>query len=194
MIISNKVKQDRDRLVIFGTSGEILQITSKSLDDEENLSAWFSFDDILPFLDGKYRFTDYVVVRSKSPFRYEIVKRVVDIRQRNVDSQFIKISTCNDAQVMIYLKDNTVKFAMSEEVKNENQNYIGEETDVQISGMSDHPFFVTVKDKPDFLLTTLKVPFSKLLRGDKVEIILDYNINDISIFTKKFFDTYSLEQ
>jgi hypothetical protein len=69
---------------------------------------------------------------------------------------------------------------------------IDENQVVTIAGKTEHVFFVTHKDRPDFLIKTILVPFSELLSSGK-SIKLSYNKYNVSVYTQKYFDKYSWE-
>ena len=48
------------------------------------------------------------------------------------------------------------------------------------------------RDRPDFLIKTILVPFSELLSSGK-SIKLSYNKYNVSVYTQKYFDKYSWE-
>jgi hypothetical protein len=64
---------------------------------------------------------------------------------------------------------------------------------VSIGGSDKHPFFITFKDKPDFIIDTILVNMSDLLAGETITINYEHKY-DISVYTKKYFDTYSLRR
>ena len=61
---------------------------------------------------------------------------------------------------------------------------------VSVAGKTDHIFFITHKDRPEFLIKTIEVPFSELLSTGK-HVKLSYNKYSISVYTQKYFDKYS---
>jgi hypothetical protein len=189
---SVKEKTQTSRAVFFDDDGIITQISGRVEDGNESKYAWFEIADVLPFLDGKIKMSDYVVSRTKNPAIYEILKRQVQLRQRNVKSQLTKIGNDTDAEIILKItSDGSIMISASKEVVNEMN--VSENQDVQIAGLSVHPFFVTFKDRPDFLLEILSVPFAGILTGDGVVIQTPFEQNEISIYTKKYFNSYSLE-
>ena len=77
-------KTDTCRAVYFDGFNKISQITNQ-IQDTKDLFAWFEIKDIEPFLNGSYKFSDYIVSRTDNPLVYEIVKSTVDIKRRNKD-------------------------------------------------------------------------------------------------------------
>ena len=92
------------RAVYFDGFSKISQITNQILDTKD-LFAWFEIEDIAPFLDGRYKFSDYIVSRTKNPLIYEIIKSKVDIKRRNKDNQLHKILTIEDADIFLSFED-----------------------------------------------------------------------------------------
>jgi len=180
-------KTNTCRAVYFDSFSKITQITNK-IEDTKDLFAWFEIDDIMSFLDGKYKFTDYIVSRTSNPLVYEIVKTKVDIGRRNKDNQLHKISTIPDSDIIIYIEDDNLVFEASESLKKS----IGIDPNrvVTVAGKTEHVFFVTYKDKPEFLIKTVLVPFSELLSTGK-RVKFEENKYSISVYTQKYFDKYS---
>ena len=180
-------KTDTCRAVYFDSFNKITQITNQ-IQDTKDLFAWFEIEDIKPFLDGRYKFSDYIVSRTDNPLIYEIIKTKVDIRRRNKDNQLHKILTTDDADIFIHIEDDELVFESSDKLTES----IGIDPNqlVSVAGKSDHVFFVTHKDRPEFLIKTIEVPFSELLStGKRVKFV--ENKYSISVYTQKYFDKYS---
>jgi hypothetical protein len=182
-------KTDTCRAVYFDGFSAITQI-SRKIQDTKDLCAWFEVEDIKPFLEGKYKFSDYIVSRTDNPLIFEIIKTKVDIKRRNKDNQLHKIQKTEDADILLSLEDETLVFTANDKLK----EVIGIDANqvVTIAGKTEHVFFVTHKDRPDFLIKTILVPFSELLSSGK-SIKLSYNKYNVSVYTQKYFDKYSWE-
>jgi hypothetical protein len=180
-------KTDTCRAVYFDGFSKITQITNQ-IQDTKDLFAWFEFDTIKPFLEGTLKFSDYIISRTDNPLVYEIIKTKVDIRRRNKDNQLHKISIIPDTDILIYLEDDELVFEASESLKKS----IGIDPNqvVTVAGKTEHVFFVTYKDKPEFLIKTILVPFSELLSTGK-RVKFEENKYSISVYTQKYFDKYS---
>ena len=61
---------------------------------------------------------------------------------------------------------------------------------VTVAGKTDHVFFITYKDRPEFLIKIVEIPFSELLSTGKRIKFVD-NKYSISVYTQKYFDKYS---
>jgi hypothetical protein len=175
------------RAVYFDGFSKISQITNQILDTKD-LFAWFEIEDIAPFLDGRYKFSDYIVSRTKNPLVYEIIKTKVDIKRRNKDNQLHKILTIDDADILLSFKNDELVFEANDKLKES----IGIEPNqlVSVAGKTHHVFFITHKDRPEFLIKTVEIPFSELLSTGK-HVKLSYNKYSISVYTQKYFDKYS---
>tara|TARA_B110001454_G_scaffold185749_1_gene182114 strand:- start:456 stop:1028 length:573 start_codon:yes stop_codon:yes gene_type:complete len=180
-------KTDTCRAVYFDGFSKITQITNQ-IQDTKDLFAYFEFDTIKPFLDGSYKFTDYIITRTDNPLIYEIIKTKVDIRRRNKDNQLHKITTTEDTDILLYLEDGDLVFEASESLKKS----IGIDAHqvVTVAGKTEHVFFVTYKDRPEFLIKTVLVPFAELLSTGK-RVKFEENKYSISVYTQKYFDKYS---
>jgi hypothetical protein len=186
-MISLIEKTDTCRAVYFDGFNKIVQITNQ-IHDTKDLFAWFEIEDIKPFLDGRYKFSDYIVSRTDNPLIYEIIKTKVDIRRRNKDNQLHKILTTEDADILLHFEDDELVFEASEKL---NKSIgIDSKQVVSVAGKTDHVFFITHKDRPEFLIKTVLVPFSELLSTAK-HVKLSYNKYSISVYTQKYFDKYS---
>ena len=186
-MISVIERTNTTRAVYFDGFSNIVQITNQ-IQDTKDLFAWFEIEDIKSFLDGRYKFSDYIVSRTDNPLIYEIIKTKVDIRRRNKDNQLHKILTTDDADIFIHIEDDELVFESSDKLTES----IGIDPNqlVSVAGKSDHVFFVTHKDRPEFLIKTIEVPFSELLStGKRVKFV--ENKYSISVYTQKYFDKYS---
>ena len=175
------------RAVYFDGFNKITQITNQ-IQDTKDLFAWFEIEDVKPFLDGRYKFSDYIVSRTKNPLVYEIIKTKVDIKRRNKDNQLHKILTTEDADILLSFKNDELVFKASDKLNKS----IGIDPNqlVSVAGKTDHVFFITHKDRPEFLIKTVEVPFSELLSTGK-RVKYELNKYSISVYTQKYFDKYS---
>ena len=180
-------KTDTCRAVYFDGFNKISQITNQ-IQDTKDLFAWFEIKDIEPFLNGSYKFSDYIVSRTDNPLVYEIVKSKIDIKRRNKDNQLHKILTVEDADIILSFDGDELSFTASDDLKSSIE--VDANQLVSVAGKTDHGFFITHKDRPDFLLTVVNVPFSELLSTGK-SVKLSYNKYNISVYTQKYFDKYS---
>lgn len=184
-------KTQTARFVYFNNEGMITSITSRQSEDTSEMFAYFELDDIISFIDGSSKFTDYTMKRSSNPLIFEIVKRNVKLRQRNVGSQITRIPSYGDGDIIVELVDDAIVISASDELVLKSN--IGKNQSVLIAGTDTHPFFITHKDKPEFLISTHLVKFSDLLSGEKVTINYDYKYS-ISVYTRQYFDSYTLRR
>lgn len=188
---TDDIKTIKHRYVYFDDNGLINQISSHEDKDNKHNYAIFELNDVIPFIQGTYRFTDYTVVRTKNPFEYEIKKKKVQYKSRSLENQITKIDYCNSADIVVKYKNGVLTFESSDSLVKNSGITFGQ--DVTISGANTHPFFVTIKDRPDFILQTILVSFSDLLVGEKTEVKLETPYKEIGLYTKPYFETYSLE-
>ena len=187
----DNIAEIKHRYVYFNNDGIITQISSNKDSKCNDMYAIFELSDIIPFIDATYRFSDYVVSKTKNPFEYEIKKKKIEYKSRSVESQFSKIDTCNDADIMLNYYKGVLSFQSSDSIVKNSGVTFGQE--VEISGAKEHPFFITVKDRPDFILETVLVSFSDLLVGEKVDVKLNTPYKEIGVYTRPIFNSYTLE-
>ncbi len=187
----DNVAEIKHRCVYFNNDGIITQITSLKDETSNDTYALFELSDMLPFIDATNRFTDYVVAKTTNPLEYEIKKKKVSYKSRLVESQFSKIDTCNGAEIVLRYNKGILSFKSSDTIVKNSGVTFGQEVD--ISGSKTHPFFVTVKDRPDFILETILVPFSDLLVGEKLDVKLNMPYKEIGVYTRPIFNSYTLE-
>ena len=190
MISSVLYKTNTSRYVYFDTDGQITTITGRPTEDDA-MFAYFELSDMIPFIDGTAKFTDYTMKRSSNPLVYELVRRKVNLTQRNSENQITKIPEYGDGDIIVELKDDCIVFSASDALvvaSNVDKNQT-----VIVAGTDEHPFFITHKDRPEFLISTQLIKFSDLLSGEKVTIKYEYKYN-VSVYTRKYFDSYSLRR
>ena len=179
------------RAVNFNEHGDIVSITSMSIEDDVLKCAWFSMESIKPFLMGNYKFYDYKVVKTDDIFVYEIIKSKVDIKQRNKDSQLHKLNNEKYCEISVTWDGTELCFTPSKElVKNAN---VDEHQNVTLAGKTHHPFFITYENRPDFIIQTISIPFAKLLSSE-TRVKFEYNKYNISLYTQKYLETYSFRR
>ena len=179
------------RYVYFDDTGTITSITGREEENNSNMYALFEIDTVVPFLEGVYKFSDYTVTRTSNPLVYEIVKRKVNIKQRSAENQISKITEIDDGDIVVELTADGIVFSASAGLVERSQ--VDKNQTVVVAGSDVHPFFITHKDRPEFLISIETVKFSDLLSGEKVTINYDYKY-DISVYTRKYFDSYSLRR
>lgn len=190
MITSTLEDNRTNRYVYFDDTGTITSISGRT-DDTDNMYAIFKLDDILLFIEGTYKFSDYTVKRNSNPLVYDIVKRKVNIKQRSAENQISKIVEIDSADINIEMTDSSIVISASDGLVA--YSNLDKNQSVVVAGTDSHPFFITHKDKPEFLISMQLIKFSDLLSGEKVIINYDYKY-DISIYTRKYFDSYSLRR
>lgn len=179
------------RYVYFDSDGIITSISLRKDDNNDKSFAYFEFDDVRDFLEGNKRFSDFAVTKTSNPIIFEIVKRNANVRQRNVKNQINKITYHVDPDIHVTITDNTLEIEASEDLIN--RSNVRKNQSVTLSGSDSHPFFITHKDRPDFIISTILVKFSDILSGEKTVINYEHKY-EVSVYTKKYFDTYSLRR
>ena len=189
MIKSILAEGKLSRYVYFNNDGVITKISSKK-EDDDSMWATFAIGDVLPFIDGTYRFSDYIVNKNTTDIGYSIVKKRVELKSRAIESQIKKITSCNDADIVVLLQGNSIKIKAAKRII---EKSISEDQEVTIAGKSDHPFFITLKDNPDYVLKEISVPYNKILTGSEFSEEIPFSIDKVSVYTRPYFNTYSLE-
>ena len=189
-MISVKEPTETTRIVNFDDNGNILSISSTI--DEDKKHTYFEIEDIKPFLEGVIKISDFKIVKiPDSVFTYEIKRTKVDIKQKSKENQLVKIEEYDNADIDITYDGETISLKPSEDLKAKSE--VDASQSVTVAGKTKHMFFITYKDRPDFLIKTVSIPFAKLL-SDGVLVKFEYNKYDISIYTQKFLDTYSFRR
>ena len=190
-MISVKEPTETTRIVNFDDNGNILSISSTI--DEDLKHTYFEIEDIKPFLEGAIKISDFKIVKvPDSVFTYEIKRTKVDIKQKSKENQLVKIEDTGDySGINITYDGEVITFIPSEDLKAKSK--VDSSQSVTVAGKTKHMFFITYKDRPDFLIKTVSIPFAKLL-SDGVLVKFEYNKYDISIYTQKFLDTYSFRR
>ena len=138
------------RYVYFNDSGIINSISGRPIEDTSDSYAFFELDDIIDFVQGNIRFTDYTVTRTDNPLVFEIVKKKVNVRQRNVQNQIYKLQTTEEYDILVEVSNKEIKVSASDDLVR--RSGVRKNQSVSIAGTDMHPFFITFKDKPDFLI------------------------------------------
>ena len=65
------------------------------------LFTYLNLEDIVPFMTGEKKISDYLVSKTKDVFKYEIIKTRVNIQKRSKESQLHHISEVEKMQILI---------------------------------------------------------------------------------------------
>lgn len=190
-MISVLEQTNTTRAVYFNDDGIITSITGKVDENNTDMFAFFEIETVMPFIEGTYKFTDYTVKRTDNPLLFEIIKRKVNIKQRNVENQIAKIIEVEDADINVEITDDAIVISASDALVD--KSGVDENQNVIVAGATEHPFFITHKDKPEFLISTELVKFSDLLSGKQTVINYEHKY-DVSVYTRRYFDSYSLRR
>lgn len=190
-MISVLEQTNTTRAVYFNDDGIITSITGRVDENNTDMFAFFEIETVMPFIEGTYKFTDYTVKRTDNPLLFEIIKRKVNIKQRNVENQIAKIIEVEDADINVEITDDAIVISASDGLVD--KSGVDENQNVIVAGATEHPFFITHKDKPEFLISTELVKFSDLLSGKQTVINYEHKY-DVSVYTRRYFDSYSLRR
>lgn len=186
------VEKDEDtRVVSFDETGKILSVSSLEPENDNLLFAYFKLTDIVPFMTGDKKLSDYLVSKTKDVFKYELIKTRVNIQKRSKESQLHHISEVADADIDITYDGKQFIFTPSKELTKSSD--VNSSQDVSVGGKYSHVFFITFDGKPEHLIETISIPFSELLSGP-VSIKFEYNKYSISLYTQKFLEKYSFRR
>ena len=177
------------KIVYFDEKGSIKSLENRVDENSTYHYAYFLFSDLVGFIDGTKRTIDYKVVYHKDTLDYSIElagkKKYSTTNNLNILS---KVQKCYDPEVVVQIKENEITFTATHKLSD---FFVDDESDTVILGMKSHPFYIILKDEPNFLLDTLNIEFSKLLTGREYTINYEHKY-DISIYTKSIFNKYSL--
>ena len=113
------VEKDKDtRVVSFDETGKILSVSSLEPENDNLLFAYFKLTDIVPFMTGDKKLSDYLVSKTKDVFKYELIKTRVNIQKRSKESQLHHISEVADADIDITYDGKQFIFTPSKELTN----------------------------------------------------------------------------
>ena len=179
------------RYVYFNDSGMITSISGREIEDTTDNHAFFEIEEVKDFITGDKKFSDFTITRTDNPLIYEIVKKKVNVRQRNVKNLIYKLSDNEEYDILVEVNKKEITVSASEDLVK--RSGVRKNQRVSIGGSDKHPFFITFKDKPDFIIETILVDMSDLLAGETITINYEHKY-DVSVYTKKYFDTYSLRR
>lgn len=170
--------------VYFDKSGNI---TYFGQDDVDPINNWkthaFSQDQLEILKDADTN--KYVVVKDKivdnvysiQPKTFEMTKRTVTFLE--------EIISVDDSDVICELSRETISFRFSKNLRRR----IGESK----PSTPALTFYLTAKNDPHWLFKKFSVPTDKLLtKKISYKLGLDVEISSLSLYTKKVFDTYTL--
>lgn len=181
------------RIVYFTEVGNIKQILAAPKEDvpDNERCAWFSLKSVAPFLNGQEGLTKYKVVKRDSG-GYDIVKRKATLPNIVRLNQIFEIKDSGDADVSLTIHDGEMKIVASEEIIDAYKHNPTHKK-IVILNETHHSFYITVKNRPEFLIETIQIELDDLVRGVECKAPFNHDINNVSIRTRRFFDTYSVE-
>ncbi len=178
---------DNNYLIYFDKStGAILSITNEERPD---LSSFIKmpYDDVKLFLEGKQNFNDFKIVFEKDQITLVSAKVSTDINfnslilvpvSDNIDSS-LSIENHVDVKHWAFKIRDDVKVGLKQKI-----------LDVTLD------FYISTYQNKNFIFRTISITLDELVKKDKVFIPHEFDIESdktqVSIVTKKFFDTYNL--
>lgn len=171
-------------------------VTGISPINDEFLSKKFKhtkvpYSEVKPFITGEKRQAEAIVVPVEgSVTKFYVTMKTtelgfihdVNVGLTKIDKEIIKEY---DIQIKNFLKKEAIEINFSNQAKRKIKNTEGLSIPRNIS------FHFTTKDDPSFVLFSFEIDIFEML---KHKIIIKYklqNIDQLSLFTKKYFDNYS---
>ena len=178
---------DNSYLIYFDKfNGAILSITNEERKDLDSFIK-MPYDDVKLFLEGKQNFHDFKIVFEKDQITLVSSKVSTDINFNSlilVDLSNVLDSSCSienhiDVKHWAFKIRDDVKVGLKQKI-----------LDVTLE------FYICKYQNKNFVFRTIPITLERLVREDRVFIPHEFNIEsdstEVSIVTKKFFDTYSL--
>lgn len=179
-------KQRGTKAVYFDDDGKILEIAANDSRSENH--AWFLVADLMPLLTAKENTNDYRVLKDGIFYSLNRVN-LQQLESYQLDTRISQIENNDDPDIRIVVDNDDIKVSISENIEAPSDNH---EDNITIDGQTSHHFFITLKDNPNFIIDTFEIPYYQLFCDKQVTIANLYN-TDISIYSQKHFDRYSLE-
>jgi hypothetical protein len=178
---------DNSYLIYFDKSnGAILSITNEERKDFESFIK-MPYEDVKLFLEGKQNFNDFKIVFEKDQITLVSSKVSTDINFNSlilVDLTDILDSSCSienhvDVKHWAFKIRDDVKVGLKQKI-----------LDVTLE------FYICKHQNKNFVFRTIPITLERLVREDRVFIPHEFDVEadktQVSIVTKKFFDTYGL--
>lgn len=179
------------RYVYFDQEGNIKAI-SNNIDEAGNYIE-VELDDVMDFITGKKTTFRYLVAYDTLTKRHLIKPKEENFAVHySVDREFHKLSKSsyekNDINVIRKAKSNIWNFSLHPELR----KYLTSQVAVEDKNLL---FYFTIKNNPQALIHTLSINLKHLIEEEILEIKIDeIKIHqEISVFTKKKFETYNYE-
>ena len=188
----NNIEWDTEfKIVYFDTDGSIISFANRVDEKSTYEYEYFLLDDIIDFMNGTLKHTNYKVVFQQDRLIYAI--------ERISSSTFVttnalyhfsnKIEYSDNPDILIKLTSTGLTIQATKKL---GDFFIEDRsTDITILQSTSHAFYITLKDQPDFLLDTTNIRFADILSGEEIAINYEHKYN-ISIYTNRVFDIYSL--
>lgn len=184
--ITNFVHYTRD-------TGELFKVSRRStpVDGYDNIEVMYST--VKEILSGKKRMSEFKVEYDTASKQLSLTEQTYETALADVTNKLHIIdSALVDADVSIIknIADNTLLITVSDEVR----------ADRQLSSIADKinlHFSVTAINDPNVLYESFTCVLSELLKDDPVDMVCHFlynsDISSISIYTTKYFNSYSIE-
>lgn len=185
------VPSSSDKLVAFTDSGDIRKI----IREDDNVfcfyrRAWFRKEDIAPLITGEHRLEDYQV-KQEGPSFVIVRRKRAEINILRCD-RILEVRDDPDPDVELKLSRNTLEITCSTDTVDVFKEHPLARGEMWL-GNNSHGFYVTYKYHPEFVIQSFIVPFEQLLTGETITFEHDIDISNVSVYTKKYFESYRVE-
>ena len=180
-----------DFYVYFDNQKQILSVSGRKDPTSPHRYTVFPREDVIGFMDGSMRASEYQIVENRKTGKVKIEKRKTAVLSiQTLDDKLYKIEslTKDYFDVKIIHKNNSLHFKLNEEKR---KNLLGDASDITINGADTLEFFITSKDDPHFLKQHISINVAEFIKQD-IEVKYEQDL-DISIYTKRVYEDYCYE-
>jgi hypothetical protein len=96
----------------------------------------------------------------------------------------------SNPDILVTVGKGKIKFTLKKEIVNYAMTIYGSVDKTRQSV----EFYISAKNDPNHIIEIIKVDMMKMISQKHVEVPFEYSANDVSIFTRKIFDSYGLKK
>lgn len=173
-------------------SKETLQVTKVSpvLEEDDAHIIQIEKDVGLSFIDGPHLINEYVIYFDGTKAHFIKKEKSKDVVVPFYYSPLMIDSKVKDPDILVTIKKNKMTIALKPELKAYAMTIYGNVDKTKQSV----EFYVSKKNDPNGLLEIFHVDMMELITKGVVTFEFDYEARNISIFTRKIFDSYGLKK
>ena len=180
-----------DFYIYFDNRKQIVSVSGRKDPTSPHHYTVFPREDVIGFMDGSMRSSEYQVVENRKTGKVTIEKKKTNVVSiQTLDDKLYKIEplTKDNFDVKIIHKNSSLQFKLNAKKR---KDLLGDASDITINGADTLEFFITSKNDPHFLKKHIRISVADFIKQDiKVEYEQDL---DISIYTKRVYEDYCYE-